>query len=158
MSYVSAMNDSRIGFHHIRARNILIATGSRPRNLPDYPADGKRILTSDHVTNLKDFPSSLCIIGAGVIGMVKGLCCTFIKTNNPCLFFMEMRHVTYLTGCEFAAIFSNFGQTRVHLVNERRKRLLPSEDPDLSKFISNGYESQGVRIHNNCKVRILCKY
>jgi dihydrolipoamide dehydrogenase len=40
----------------------------------------------------------------------------------------------------------------VHLVNERRKRLLPTEDPDLSQFISRGYTSQGVIIHNNCKV------
>lgn len=57
----------------------------------------------------------------------------------------------YRAGCEFAAIFSNFGQTRVHLVNERRRRLLPSEDPDLSQFITRGYEKQGVIIHNNCK-------
>jgi hypothetical protein len=60
---------SPIGFHHISARNILIATGSRPRQLADYPADGKRVLTSDHVTKLDHFPKSLCIIGAGVIGM-----------------------------------------------------------------------------------------
>lgn len=41
----------------------------------------------------------------------------------------------------------------MHLVNERRKRLLPTEDPDLSQFISRGYTSQGVIIHNNCKAR-----
>jgi dihydrolipoamide dehydrogenase len=43
-------------------------------------------------------------------------------------------------GCEFAAIMANFGQTRVHLVNERRARLLPSEDEDLSAFITEAYK------------------
>ena len=42
-------------------------------------------------------------------------------------------------GCEFAAILANFGQTKVHLVNERRARLLPSEDEDISAFITEMY-------------------
>ena len=42
-------------------------------------------------------------------------------------------------GCEFAAILANFGQTKVHLVNERRPRLLPSEDEDISNFITEMY-------------------
>lgn len=43
-------------------------------------------------------------------------------------------------GCEFAAILANFGQSRVHLVNERRARLLPSEDEDVSNFIAQAYK------------------
>lgn len=54
-----------LGIRDLTARNFLIATGSKPREIPTYPADGKRILTSDHIMKLDHIPSSLAIIGAG---------------------------------------------------------------------------------------------
>jgi dihydrolipoamide dehydrogenase len=47
---------------------IIIATGSRPAQLPVFPFDGNRILSSDHAVNLEVIPKSLLIVGAGVIG------------------------------------------------------------------------------------------
>ena len=47
---------------------IIIATGSRPAQIPVFPFDGKRILSSDHAINLDTIPKSLLIVGAGVIG------------------------------------------------------------------------------------------
>lgn len=52
----------------IKADNIIIATGSRPINIPAFPIDGFRILTSDHLLELEHLPESMLIIGAGVIG------------------------------------------------------------------------------------------
>lgn len=52
----------------ISGKNILIATGSYPVNPPGIPFDGKRIHDSDTILNIKRFPKSLCVIGAGVIG------------------------------------------------------------------------------------------
>ncbi len=52
----------------LKAKNIIIATGSRSRNLPPFPVDGKRILNSDHMFELENLPKSILIIGAGVIG------------------------------------------------------------------------------------------
>lgn len=52
----------------LKTDNIIIATGSRAVNLPAFPIDGKRILTSDHLLELPNLPKSLLIIGAGVIG------------------------------------------------------------------------------------------
>lgn len=52
----------------IKADNIIIATGSRPINIPTFPIDGIRILTSDHLLELENLPESMLIIGAGVIG------------------------------------------------------------------------------------------
>jgi dihydrolipoamide dehydrogenase len=43
--------------------NILIATGSRPRYLPDIPIDEKIIMTSDGVRNLTELPKSLVVLG-----------------------------------------------------------------------------------------------
>jgi dihydrolipoamide dehydrogenase len=52
----------------IKAENIIISTGSRAANIPIFPIDGKRILTSDHLLELDNLPQSILIIGAGVIG------------------------------------------------------------------------------------------
>ena len=52
----------------IKASNIIIATGSRPMNIPTFPIDGKRILTTDHLLSAKSLPESILIVGAGVIG------------------------------------------------------------------------------------------
>ena len=38
------------------AAHILVATGSRPRLHPRFPADGRSILTSDHILDLQTFP------------------------------------------------------------------------------------------------------
>lgn len=47
---------------------IIIATGSYPFHPPNIPFDGKRIHDSDTILQIRRFPSSLCIVGAGVIG------------------------------------------------------------------------------------------
>ena len=67
---------------------IVLATGSRPRYLPELPIDEKIVMTSDGIENMEDFPESMVIVGAGVIG------------------------------CEFATIFSAFGKTKVNLIDK----------------------------------------
>ncbi|HMK48519.1 MAG TPA: dihydrolipoyl dehydrogenase [Thermodesulfovibrionales bacterium] len=52
----------------IDAENIIVATGSRPYQIPALPFDGKRVLSSDHALGLTEIPKSILIIGAGVIG------------------------------------------------------------------------------------------
>jgi len=77
----------------IEGRNFVIATGSRPREYPGLQIDGERIINSDGVLNLKEFPERMLIIGSGIIG------------------------------CEFATIFSNFNQTEVHLLDRSNRVL-----------------------------------
>jgi dihydrolipoamide dehydrogenase len=72
----------------VSAENILIASGSRPRYLPNIPIDEHIIMTSDGVKNMTELPKSLVVLGAGVIG------------------------------CEFATIFSNIGKTKVYLIDK----------------------------------------
>lgn len=52
----------------ITADKFIIATGSRPANIPIFPFDGKRIISSTDALNLIVIPKSLLIVGAGVIG------------------------------------------------------------------------------------------
>lgn len=52
----------------IDSEKIIIATGSRPAQLPLMPFDGENILSSTDALNIKTIPQSLLIIGAGVVG------------------------------------------------------------------------------------------
>lgn len=56
------------GFGEIKAENIILATGSKPSSLPGLEIDGRFVLTSDDVLNLKKPPKDIIIIGAGPIG------------------------------------------------------------------------------------------
>jgi dihydrolipoamide dehydrogenase len=54
----------------LRARQILLATGCKPRRLPDVPVDGERVMTSrEALVPRARPPASLVIIGAGAIGV-----------------------------------------------------------------------------------------
>ncbi len=77
----------------VEAENFLIATGSRPREFPGMPTDGKVIHNSSTILGLKEFPKRILIVGAGIIG------------------------------CEYATIFSNFKQSKVFLLDHAERIL-----------------------------------
>ena len=105
----------------LEAAYIILATGSVPRKLDHLPIDEETVFTSDGLDNLTKFPKSIVIVGAGVIG------------------------------CEFATIFSNFGQTKVHLI-DKGDRILPFEDADVGRVIEQNLEKKGVLIHRNSRL------
>jgi dihydrolipoamide dehydrogenase len=53
----------------LRAREIIVATGSRPRTLPGLPIDHVRIITSDDAIRLPTVPRSIAILGSGAVGV-----------------------------------------------------------------------------------------
>jgi len=56
----------------IEAKNTIIATGSKPGNLPFIDIDKERIITSTEALKLKEVPKHLIVIGGGVIGLELG--------------------------------------------------------------------------------------
>lgn len=106
----------------LKADFFVIAAGSMPRNFPGIEVDHQRVLDSDDILSLKKFPKRILIIGAGVIG------------------------------CEYATIFSNFHQTKVHLL-DRQARILPNEDVDISEFVNTNLTARGVEVHHNAIMR-----
>ncbi|ULT55585.1 dihydrolipoyl dehydrogenase [Neobacillus drentensis] len=50
-------------------KNVIVATGSRPRTLPGLDIDGEFVMSSDEALQLKELPKSILIIGGGVIGI-----------------------------------------------------------------------------------------
>ncbi|MDX1652932.1 MAG: NAD(P)/FAD-dependent oxidoreductase [Brumimicrobium sp.] len=128
----SFLNDHEVLIEHngskktVYGENILIATGSSPRKLPNIEVDEKCILTSDGIENIDELPDSMVIVGAGVIG------------------------------CEYATIFSNFGKTKVHII-DRQDRILPFEDEDISNLVSRNFEDNGIVVHSKANLERLEK-
>jgi len=56
----------------IEAKNIIVATGSKPSNLPFIKIDKERIITSTEALELKEIPKHMIVIGGGVIGLELG--------------------------------------------------------------------------------------
>jgi dihydrolipoamide dehydrogenase len=52
----------------IKAKNVILATGSVAKMLPGLPADD-RVLTNIEVLDLKAIPKSLVVVGAGAVGV-----------------------------------------------------------------------------------------
>ena len=56
----------------ISGKDIIIATGSKPRSLPFIEIDKKRVITSTEALSLAKLPKSMIVIGGGVIGLELG--------------------------------------------------------------------------------------
>jgi dihydrolipoamide dehydrogenase len=56
----------------ITAKNVIIASGSKPTALPFLPIDKKRIITSTEALNITEVPKQMIVIGGGVIGLELG--------------------------------------------------------------------------------------
>lgn len=84
---------------------LILAVGSQPLGIPSFPFNGKRILSSNDALCLSDIPTSLMIVGGGVIG------------------------------CEFAFIFTSLGSEVSIVEALSRLLPLPSIDEDCAKVI-----------------------
>lgn len=111
----------------IWAENIIIATGSRPRLMPNVEVDEKIIMTSDGIHQLKEYPKSLVIVGAGVIG------------------------------CEYATIFANFGKTRVHIIDRADRILPFEDDDISTLVDDNLTKEGVVMHHSSSLERLEIK-
>jgi dihydrolipoamide dehydrogenase len=56
----------------IEAKNIIIATGSKPNFFPGMEPDKKRIITSTEALKMNEIPKKMLVIGGGVIGLELG--------------------------------------------------------------------------------------
>lgn len=53
----------------VSAKHIIVATGARPRTLPNVKIDGKQVISSTEAMMLSQLPKSMIVIGAGAIGV-----------------------------------------------------------------------------------------
>jgi dihydrolipoamide dehydrogenase len=57
------------GETRLTAKNVLLATGSKPKSIPGIEIDRRRIVTSDEMLALTEVPRRLIVLGAGAVGV-----------------------------------------------------------------------------------------
>ena len=53
----------------IKTKNVIVATGARPRSVSSLEVDGQTVVTSRETLESRELPSSVVIVGAGAVGM-----------------------------------------------------------------------------------------
>lgn len=53
----------------LRATDIILATGARPREVAALPIDGVKVINSRHALTLRNLPCSMIVVGSGAIGV-----------------------------------------------------------------------------------------
>ena len=102
---------------------LILAPGTRPLDFPAFPFDGERVLSSDDALSLRDVPSSIAILGGGVIG------------------------------CEFACILAALGSSVTVVEAMDRLLPLPSVDEDCSKVIQREMKKRRIKFQLNRTVQ-----
>jgi dihydrolipoamide dehydrogenase len=97
------------------ATDLILATGSAPRHLPDLTVDQELVIDSDEALRRDAPPKTVTIIGAGAIGV------------------------------EWASLYGDLG-AEVRLV-EFMDRIVPLEDPDVSKELARLFRKRGMTVH-----------
>ncbi len=95
---------------------LIIAVGTKPMDVPDFPFDHKKILSSDDILVLDQIPVSMTIVGGGVIG------------------------------CEFAFIFSALGCNVTIVEAMSRLLPLPSVDEACSKLLLREMKKRKIKV------------
>ncbi len=95
----------------LTAKNIVIATGSKPNFFPGMEPDKKRIITSTEALDLKEIPKKMLVIGAGVIGLELGSVFSRLGTEIVVIEFASTLLPTMdgTIGKEFAKILKKEG-------------------------------------------------
>ncbi len=145
------IDDSKGQSQEYRGKRILLATGSVPVHLPDFPVDEKRIVSSTGALSLSKVPDHLVVIGGGVIGLELGSVwrrlgaeVTVIEVLDHIFPGMEgeiskeMQKILEREGFRFHL------QTRVERIN--------STDPKSLKVLASGKE----KIELDCDVVLVC--
>lgn len=121
----------------LRAERIIIATGSRPAELPGLEPDGKRVLNSDHILEYKTIPSSILIVGAGPIGCEWG--CLFSSLGSQVTIVEMMERVLPLEDEEISQILEReFKKQKIKVKTGVKITNLIKGDDKIKAKLDNG--------------------
>ncbi|HED18660.1 MAG TPA: dihydrolipoyl dehydrogenase [Gammaproteobacteria bacterium] len=119
----------QVGERRIRAKRIVIATGSTPIVPAAWKTFGDRILTTDEFFEQEDLPASLAVIGLGVIGLELGQACHRLGVQ--------------VTGIDQLQVIGNLDDPKV---NEIAIQLLGKEMPLWLGHPANIEEAAGGKL------------
>ena len=123
----------------VTADKIIIATGSRPFQIPAFPFDGKRIISSDDVFKLKEIPKSLLIIGAGVIGCE--FACIFRELGSDVTIIEMLSRAVATEDIEISELLEReFKKKKIKLYTNVKLEKVVVRDDGVHAFLPNEKE------------------
>ena len=126
----------------ISTDNIVIATGSRPADIPGFAFDGKRILSTNDILRMTEIPSSLLILGAGAAGCEFAF--TFAELGSQITVVEMMPHALPLEDIEISELLERqFRKRKIRLLTNTK---LASLDMTGNNRIT-AHLNQGEPIH-----------
>jgi dihydrolipoamide dehydrogenase len=137
----------------IVGKNLLIATGSRPSQVPGIEFDEKQVLSSNGVLSLKKLPKSLIILGAGAIG------CEFAYIMNAFgadVHLVEMEeHILPLEDPEIVAVLhESFVESGISVMTGSRAVSLEKSGQKVTVTL----EEKGGRLTEVDAEKVLCVF
>jgi dihydrolipoamide dehydrogenase len=93
------------GQKEMTARRIVVATGSRPAELPFLKWDGRQVVSSDELLKLETAPETMLVVGAGAVGLEWALIYSYLGSKVTVVEIMET--IVPGTDREIATILKN---------------------------------------------------
>jgi len=123
----------------VEADRIIIATGSRPAEIPLFPFDGMRVLSSNDAVHTKEFPKSLLIVGAGVIG--SEFACLFSGFGTEVTMVEILPRAVSTEDFEISEqLEREFKKSRIKLLKEMSIIKVEAKADGIHSYLSNGRE------------------
>lgn len=123
----------------ITADVFIIATGSRPAQIPTFPFDGNNIISSTEALELREIPKSLLIVGAGVIGCE--FACIYSDLGSE-ITIVELLPRAVSTEDEAVSklLEKELKKKKIKLITEIKVEKVEVRDDGVHTFLSNGKE------------------
>ena len=123
----------------IEAESIIIATGSRPYQIPELPFDGKQVLSSDHALGLTEIPKSILIIGAGAIGCE--FACIFRELGSEVIILEKLPRALATEDVEISEILEReFRKKKIRLLTNTKANRIEVKADGVHAFLPDGRE------------------
>jgi dihydrolipoamide dehydrogenase len=88
-AHTISVTPSKGDSYNLEAKNVIIATGSKPSSLPFIEIDKKRVITSTEALSLAKLPKSLVVIGGGIVGLELGSVYARLGTEVTVIEYMD---------------------------------------------------------------------
>jgi len=123
----------------VEADAIIIATGSRPAQIPTFPFDGKNILSSTEALELNEIPKSLLIVGAGVIGCE--FACLYRELGADVTIVEMLPRAVATEDHEISELLEReLKKKKIKLITEIRVARVEIKEDGVHAFLSDGKE------------------
>jgi dihydrolipoamide dehydrogenase len=129
----------------IETDKTVIATGSRPFQIPALPFDGKRILSSDNALTLQEIPKSLLIVGAGAIGCE--FACIFSALGSEVTIVEVLPNALATEDREISELLEKeFRKKKIRLLTNMKAERVEIKNDSVRVFLSDGKEITAEKV------------